>query len=185
MNNTIKVFLWLLVIFIVIIIYFFQKRNKQINQKFNLSEAFNIALASGGLITSISVFYNLANSPQLKELLDKELGFDVIALYLGAIATGWVSLQPIARFFQVRNFTGTVLSIRNTNTENLIYLEVFCKNKKSYQVVLTEDMLTRLIGSTSHQNLIGKNITILDVIPIESGTTKELKIARPDQLVIT
>ncbi|WP_445631407.1 hypothetical protein [Nostoc sp. DSM 114167] len=189
MSNSTKLIIWGLVNFIFFTLYSFRSK-----QSLNLTAAINIALASGGLVTSISLFYQLVASQTLKEILEKEVGFDITALYLGVIAAGWVSLQPIAQLFEVNSFAGKVDGY-HIDTGTTIYLNLYCNKSRIYRVVLTEEILQAKLKNLPNtqtfpkpqnpQDLIGRNISILEVVPIQSGKVQELRITQPEQLIIS
>nr|ADO19082.1 hypothetical protein Nfla_4103 [Nostoc flagelliforme str. Sunitezuoqi] len=170
------------------VIYYLQKK-----QMPTLPECTNLALASGGLVTSIGLLYSLILSEAVKQVLDKEVGFDITGFYLGAIAVGWVSLQPITQLLQPNSLLGTVEDCQ-VHTGKIIYLQVLCKNKRMYRVVITEDLLNKISVNnrnnpslstlTNPDDLIGKKISILDVPSIPTGGIQELRISLLEQLVI-
>lgn len=188
MENSTKLIVWAVFVLLFLCIYYLQKK-----QTPTLAEYTNLALASGGLVTSIGLLYSLITSETVKQVLDKEVGFDITGFYLGAIAVGWVSLQPIAQLLQPNSLLGIVEHCQ-INTGTIIYLEVLCTNKRKYRVVVTQDLLNQIsVNSrnnstsssiTNPKDLIGKKISILDVPPIPTGRINELRISLPEQLVI-
>ncbi len=187
MNTSTKLIAWIVFLTLFLII---SLKNKKL---ITLSEFTNLALASGGLVTSVGLLYSLTMSEAVKQVLDEEVGFDITGFYLGAIAVGWVSLQPIALLFQPNSFLGTVEDCQ-INTGQIIYLQLSCKNKRMYRVVVTEDLLNKILINirnnpnfstlTSPVDLIGKRISILDVPAVPTGRIHELRISLPEQLVI-
>ncbi|KYC34771.1 hypothetical protein WA1_49480 [Scytonema hofmannii PCC 7110] len=150
----------------------------------------NIALASGGFVTSISLFWQLVSSANLRTILEKEIGFDITALYLGVLAAGWVSLQPIAQIFQASSFKGIVEDCEVYNGKILHY-RLSCNNQ-IYQVVVREDVFNQLtlrnrIRSVIQQpdDLIGRNVIIKDISPISIGRNRELRVNEVQQIVIS
>ena len=193
MSNSTKLIIWGLLNLSFFVLYYL--RSKQTPQ---LKEGMDIALASGGLVTSITLFYQLIFSSSIKQILDQEVGFDITAFYLGAFAVGWVSLQPIVQTFQTNTFVGKVNEY-DIDTGTRISLKLTCENRKVYKVILTEELLDKKIKniqnlpqvqvSSSHSItpsiLIGKRISVLDVAPIQVGQIQELRITQPEQLIIS
>lgn len=188
MDNSRKLIVWVVFLGIFLVIYYLQKR-----QAPTFTESANLALASGGLVTSIALLYSLMMPGIVKRILEKEVGFDVIGFYLGAIAVGWVSLEPIAQLLQPNSFLGIVKDC-HVNTDKRFYLELSCKNKRMYRVVITEEILNQTLVNirnnpntqtlTNAKGLIGKKITIVDVPPILTGRIHELIVSSPEQLLI-
>ena len=161
---------------------------------FSLTEVINIALPSGALVISISLLFQLVFSQNLREMLEKEVGFDITVFFVGILAFAWVSLQPIAQLFQPNSFIGQVEDYR-INPTSIISLKFRCRNSIIYRVVLTEDILNQTLRSigqnanlqqlqTNHDYLIGREISILDVSPIIRGRVSELRIDLPEQIII-
>ncbi|MEH2299138.1 MAG: hypothetical protein V7K88_08845 [Nostoc sp.] len=196
MSNSTKLIIWGLFNLSFFVLYYL--RSKQTPR---LKEGMDIALASGGLVTSITLFYQLIFSSSIKQILDQEVGFDITAFYLGAFAVGWISLQPIVQTFQTNTFVGKVNEY-DIDTGTRISLKFTCENRKVYKVILTEELLDKKIKniknaqnfsqvqvSSSHSItpsiLIGKRISVLDVAPIQVGQIQELRITQPEQLIIS
>ncbi|WP_375507020.1 hypothetical protein [uncultured Nostoc sp.] len=185
-SNSYKLILWGIISVSFLILYFFRSGR----QFPNLVITINMALASGALVTSISLFWQLISSANLRTILEKEVGFDITALYLGVVAAGWVSLQPIAQLFQPSSFIGKVQECE-IYSGKILYYRLSCHNNQSYRIVLMEDTFNQLIsrnGSTSliqnPDDLIGKNVTIIDVSPIVIGRNRELRVNEIQQIFI-
>ncbi len=183
--------LWLALTLAFCILYFIIKK-----QMFNLKELLNIAFSSGALVISISLFFQLVFSQNLREMLEKEVGFNITVFYVGIFASAWLSLQPIAQLFQPNSFIGRVEDYK-ISTTSTISLTLRCRNRIRYRVVLAEDILNQRISSIgqnanlqrlqqNHDYLIGREISILDVSPIiiGSGKVSELRVNLPEQLII-
>ncbi|MDJ0615828.1 MAG: hypothetical protein QNJ63_03605 [Calothrix sp. MO_192.B10] len=185
MNNSSKLVVWGIVSFIFFILYW--QRRKDLP---NLSTTINLALASGGLVVSISLFWSLIYSQELINILEKEIGFDIIALYIGVFAAGWVSLQPIVQLLQPSSLEGRIEEY-NILENKIFNYNFHCSNKQVYKIVIIEDTINKLISSNTHRNLIsnpkdliGKKISITDVVPINNGSKKELRINSIQQISI-
>jgi len=186
MSNSLKLFIWGIISLFFLILYYFRSSR----QFPNLVTTINMALASGALVTSISLFWQLVASENLRVTLEKEVGFDVTALYLGVLAVALVSLQPIAQLFQPKFFSGEVKAC-DINTGKIYSYILSCHNQQRYKIVLMEDIFKQLIsrnGSASLINtpndLIGQKVTIIDVSPIIIGKERELRVNASQQIQI-
>ncbi len=63
---------------------------------FKLVDFMNLALATTAIISSCSLIYRAITLKELETLL----GFDIVTLYLGAIAVIWLSTQQIWQIFR-------------------------------------------------------------------------------------
>jgi hypothetical protein len=61
-----------------------------------LAEFMNLSLATAAVVSSISLIYRAITIRQLEDLL----GFDLVTLYLGAIAVIWLSVQQVWQIFK-------------------------------------------------------------------------------------
>ncbi|TAD77839.1 MAG: hypothetical protein EA000_26505 [Oscillatoriales cyanobacterium] len=61
-----------------------------------LADFMNLALATTAIVSSCSLIYRAATLKELEILL----GFDIVTLYLGAIAVIWLSTQQIWQIFR-------------------------------------------------------------------------------------
>lgn len=188
MNNSLKIIIWLVLAIIFLGIYYLQKRRSP-----TFIEFANLVLASGGLVTSLGLLYSMIFSESVKQILEKEIGFDITGLFLGAVAVGWVSLQPIAQLLQPNSFVGTVADCY-VSTGTIIYLEMLCTNQETYRVVVTEDLIdhisvkngnirTSLSALRLPDDLMGKTVSVFDIPSISTGNN-ELRITLPKQLLI-
>jgi hypothetical protein len=65
-------------------------------KKLSLADFINLALASAAIISSLSLMYRAATSQEFIKLLQ----FEIVTLFLGAIAVIWISIQQILQIFK-------------------------------------------------------------------------------------
>ncbi|ACK68038.1 hypothetical protein PCC8801_4106 [Rippkaea orientalis PCC 8801] len=90
-------FVWISLTFISILfgylIHYFFKRSLK---KLSLTDFMNIALANAAITSSFSLMYRAITSEELIKLLQ----FEIVTLFLGAIAVIWISIQQIWQIFK-------------------------------------------------------------------------------------
>ena len=90
-------FVWITLTFISLLfgdlIHYFLQRSLK---KLSLNDLMNIALASAAITSSFSLIYRAITSEELIKLLQ----FEIVTLFLGAIAVIWISIQQIWQVFK-------------------------------------------------------------------------------------
>ncbi|MDJ0581729.1 hypothetical protein [Crocosphaera sp.] len=90
-------FAWIFLTVIFILLgYFIYYRVNRSFKKLSLTDFMNIALASAAIISSSRLIYRAVTSEELMKLLQ----FEIVTLFLGAVAVIWISLQQIWQTFK-------------------------------------------------------------------------------------
>lgn len=185
MDTSHKLLIWTLATLTFLFLYVQKKKSFP-----TLTSTINLSLASAGLVISMSLFWSLLSSSKLRQALEPEIGFDIIALYIGIFAAGWVSLQPIVQFLQPDSLEGKIEPC-NLSEIRIFYYNLSCANKQVYKVAIVEDIVKKLVLMKNSnilinqpEDLVGKKVSIKDVAPINNGKEKELRVTNISQILI-
>jgi len=88
---------WAFLTFLVILLGFAALYTRKKSISLELPAFMNLSLATAAIISSCSLIYRAITVKELENLL----GFDIVTLYLGAIAVIWLSFQQIWQIFKL------------------------------------------------------------------------------------
>lgn len=87
---------WFILTCLLIFVGFAKLKHKKINISLELTAFMNLCLATAAIVSSGSLIYKAITFKELENLL----GFDLVTLYLGAIAVIWLSFQQVYQIFR-------------------------------------------------------------------------------------